>query len=178
MFNKKIKEKNEWLAKENALLVSFITSKFDSAFFSNIKNQLTIMKTLADIQADLASLQQSVQAENSVIDSAITLINGFGKMIADLKQQLADALALNDQEALQQVVANMEQLKLDIDAESQTLASSVTANTTVPVEGTESAGSGDNTNTGNESSSANNGEETEPAIGGESSSPEDEEENS
>lgn len=149
------------LIRENNALTSIITTKLSllaSQYSLIIKNQLKMEKTLADIQADLTALQQSVAAENSVIDSAVTLINGFGKMIADLKQQLADALATEDQAAIQQVVANMEQLKLDIDAKSQSLASSVTANTPTDQTGDDSnAGAGDDssdTSDGNDGGSS------------------------
>jgi len=72
----------------------------------NKQNQLTIMQTLADLQA-------AVAAEDTVIDSAVTLIQGLAAQIAALKpdQAAIDALAT------------------DVKAKGDALAAAITANT-------------------------------------------------
>ncbi len=94
-----------------------------------IKNQKIIMATLADIQKKNEQLIAEVQAEDTVIDSAVTLITGFGTTLADIKQQLADAIAQNDPTAIQAVVDSMDKTITDIDTKKQQLADAVSANT-------------------------------------------------
>jgi ABC-type transporter Mla subunit MlaD len=67
-----------------------------------------IMKTLDDIVTE-------VTGEKTVIDSAVTLLNG-------LSQQLKDALASQDPTKIQAVIDQ-------IDANKQELADAITANT-------------------------------------------------
>jgi len=76
------------------------------AFIIVFFTQLFIMKTLADLQAD-------VTAEETVIDSAITLLNGLSAL---LKANAGNPQAIND-------------LATSIEAKSQALAEAVTANT-------------------------------------------------
>lgn len=89
-------------------------------------NQSAVLKALADIalqltnlrsqtMATLADIQAAVTAENTVIQSAVTLLTG-------LKAQLDAAIAANNPAAL-------EQLSADIAAQTQALAAAVTANT-------------------------------------------------
>lgn len=66
------------------------------------------MATLADVAAKVA-------AEKTVVDSAVVLLGG-------LSQQLKDALASQDPAAVQAVIDQ-------IDAQTQTLAAAVVANT-------------------------------------------------
>lgn len=87
------------------------------------------MPTLADIQASNAALEAAVAAEDTVIDSAVALINGFAGTITDLKTQLAAAIAANDPAAIQAVVDAMTATAADITAKSASLAAAVTANT-------------------------------------------------
>lgn len=94
-----------------------------------LKQNKKIMATLADIQNEVASLEQTVQAEDTIIDSAVTLIGGFTGVISGLQQQLTDALAASDPAALQAVVDSMEQTKTEIDAKAGALAAAVAANT-------------------------------------------------
>ena len=63
--------------------------------------------------ATLQDLQDAVAAENTVIDSAITLINGFSAQLA----------------ALEPNQAAIDSLKADVDAKKDALAAAVTANT-------------------------------------------------
>ena len=63
----------------------------------------------------LAELKATVEAERTVIDSAIVLLNG-------LAQQLKDAIANGDPAAIQAIAD-------ELDAQSQALAAAVVANT-------------------------------------------------
>jgi ABC-type transporter Mla subunit MlaD len=79
-----------------------------SADLTTINHKLdTIMATLADVQA-------AVTAEDTVIDSAVALLNGLAAQIAALKpnQEAIDALAA------------------DVKAKTDSLAQAVAANTT------------------------------------------------
>jgi len=90
---------------------------FDSAQLDRIeklllnltKGQDTIMATLADVQA-------AVTAEDTVIDSAIALINGLAAQIA----------------ALQPNQAAIDALAADVTAKAASLAAAVAANTPTP----------------------------------------------
>ena len=74
-------------------------------------NALTLQGKL--IMATLADVQAAVTAEDTVIDSAITLLNGLAAQIA--------ALAPNQ--------AAIDALAADVTAKTATLAAAVTANT-------------------------------------------------
>lgn len=74
-----------------------------------IQNQETIMSALDDLQA-------AVAAEDTVIDSAIALINGIPALIA----------------AAGTDPAKLQALQADITSKSQALAAAVTANTPAP----------------------------------------------
>lgn len=67
------------------------------------------------IMATLADLATAVAAEKTVVDSAVTLLGG-------LSQQLKDALASGDPNAIQAIIDS-------VDAQKQELADAVTANT-------------------------------------------------
>ena len=68
-----------------------------------------------DIMTKLQDLQAAVQAEDNVIQSAVTLINGIAQRIADAGTDPAALQALTD----------------DINAQAQSLAAAVAANTPV-----------------------------------------------
>jgi hypothetical protein len=87
---------------------------YDSKQFVRIEDSLTELHRKVDkIMATLADLQAAVTAEDSVIDSAITLIKG-----------LADQIA-----ALQPNQAAIDALAADVKAKSDALAAAVAANT-------------------------------------------------
>ena len=88
-----------------------------------------IMATLADIQAQNTALIAAVTAEDTVIDSAVVLITGFGTTLAGLQKQLSDALASNDPTATQAVVYVMGTTITDINAKKDALAAAVAAGT-------------------------------------------------
>src|SRR5438876_11269474 len=77
---------------------------------------LRIVKKLNKIMASLADLQAEVTAEDTVIDSAIALIQGLAAQVA--------ALAPNQ--------AAIDALAADIQGKSDALAAAVAANTPAP----------------------------------------------
>lgn len=89
-----------------------------------IKTQLTKILNVVNtilikedkIMATLKDVQAAVQAENTVIDSAITLLNGLAQQVKDLAP---------DQAAIDALAA-------EISAKTLVLASAVTANTATP----------------------------------------------
>jgi tRNA threonylcarbamoyladenosine modification (KEOPS) complex Pcc1 subunit len=85
-----------------------VARKLDQILAALTRMEITIMATLKDIQ-------DAVAAENTVVDSAITLLT-------QIHDELAAAIAANDPAALQAVVDS-------INAEKQKLADAVVANT-------------------------------------------------
>ena len=71
-------------------------------------------------------LVAAVAAEDTVIDSAIELINGFSQRLAD---GIAAALAGG---ATAEELAPLTALKTDVDAKAAALSAAVTANTPTP----------------------------------------------
>ncbi len=72
-----------------------------------------LSQQMENIMATLADLQAAVAAEDTVIDSAITLIQGFSAQLA----------------ALQPNQAAIDALKADVDSKATALAAAVTTNT-------------------------------------------------
>jgi hypothetical protein len=101
----------------------------DSKLNLIISNQQQIMGTLADIQAQNTALIAAVADEDTVIDSAVTLITGFGAQLTALQAQLAAAVAANDPTAIQAVVDSMTATIADIAAKKNALADAVAAGT-------------------------------------------------
>lgn len=85
--------------------------------------------TLKDIQDQNVALIQAVADEDTVIDSAVVLIEGFGSTLADIKAQLAAAIAANDPAAIQAVADSLTNTIADVTAKKQQLADAITANT-------------------------------------------------
>ena len=85
--------------------------------------------TLADVQAKTASLIDTVAAEDTVIDSAMVLIQGNVTTLADIKAQLAAAIAANDPTALQAVADGIDHTIADVTAKKDALAAAVVAGT-------------------------------------------------
>ncbi len=92
-------------------------------------NQIQIMATLADIQAQNTALIAAVKDEDTVIDSATVLIEGQVKSLADLKTQLDAAIAANTPAALQAVSDSIGSTITDITAKKTALAAAVAAGT-------------------------------------------------
>lgn len=86
-----------------------------------------IMASLKDIQDRIAKLTADVAAETSLDQSIITLIQGDAAIIADLKSQLAAAIAANDPAALQAVVDSMDAAHVTMTANAAAAAAAVVA---------------------------------------------------
>lgn len=89
------------------------------------------MTGVADIKTKVDELTAKVTAEETVIDSVATLLNGLSAIIADLKTQLAAAIAANDPAAIQAVADSLDALGVKVDADKQKLGDAATANTPV-----------------------------------------------
>ena len=88
------------------------------------------MATLKDIQDKVAQLTADVAAESTLDQSIITLIQGDAAIIADLRKQLADAIAAGaDPVALQAVVDSMAAAHTTMTDNAAKAAAAVTANT-------------------------------------------------
>jgi hypothetical protein len=109
-----------------------IAEKLDSIleFLIDNKSKIkTIMGTLKDIQDANTALTAAVAAEDTVIDSAVVLIKGFGAKLTDLETQLAAAIAANDPAAIQAVADSLTATNADLTAKTQALADAVAAGT-------------------------------------------------
>lgn len=88
------------------------------------------MASLKDIQDKVAQLTADVAAETSLDQSIITLIQGDAAIIADLRKQLADAIAAGaDPAALQAVVDSMAVAHTTMVDNATKAAAAVTAGT-------------------------------------------------
>jgi len=117
------------------------------------------MAKLSDVSQEITTLQASVAKQNTVIGSAVTLLNGISGQLATANQQLADALANQDPVAIQAAFDNLTALQQGIDGNSSTLANAVAANTPAST-GSGSSGSGSsggNSGSSGSGSSAGNG---------------------
>lgn len=93
------------------------------------RNEMTLVQ---DIAAKTAALQASVEAETAIDQSVVTLLNGQTVILADLRKQLADAIAANaDPAALQAIVDALSALEATNTAQAAALAAAVVANTPV-----------------------------------------------
>ena len=70
-------------------LLTAIDKKLDRILQQDVREE----KDMADIQAALAKLTATVQADTDVTSSAVTAINGQNQLIQDLRQQIADLIA-------------------------------------------------------------------------------------
>jgi hypothetical protein len=94
-----------------------------------IHMEQNLMTTAADIQAQSADLINKVNAETSAIAAIQTLVQGQQASIADLTQQLKDAIANGaDQATLQAIADNLTTANTAIDA--NVAAEAAIANTT------------------------------------------------
>ncbi len=95
----------------------------------NKKND-QIMATLADVQAKNQQLLEAVAAEDNVIDSAVLLIEGNVAVLADIKAQLAAAIAAGgDPAQLQTLSDSIDSNIADVNAKKDQLAAAVAAGT-------------------------------------------------
>ena len=88
------------------------------------------MADLTNVQAAIASLVASVEAETSVNASIIAVVEGQTAIIAGLRVQLAEAIAAGgDPAALQAIVDALSALEAANTSKSAALAAAVVANT-------------------------------------------------
>ena len=87
------------------------------------------MPVLKDVQTQLDSLAKAVAANTTIGGSIVTLLKGLTTMIADLRQQLADAIAANDPVAIQAVLDALTALETSVAADTKALADAATENT-------------------------------------------------
>lgn len=90
----------------------------------------SVMPSLKDIQDKVAQLTADVAAETTLDQSIITLIQGDAAIIADLRKQLADAIAAGgDPVALQKVVDDMDAAHTTMVGNATKAAAAVVAGT-------------------------------------------------
>lgn len=88
-----------------------------------VANQEKIMSDITNLDAGLATVQADVTAEDSIIDGAVTLIQGIGGQIS---AAVAAALAAG---ATPTQLAALNALKADVEAKTAVLAAAVVAGT-------------------------------------------------
>lgn len=99
----------------------------DRHLLRDILDKLTSMETkMTQMDDDITALQASVTQENTVIDGAVALINGFS---ARLQAAIDAATAAGATPAQMQAVTD---LKTAVDTKGSELAAAVTANTPPP----------------------------------------------
>jgi hypothetical protein len=87
------------------------------------------MAKITDVQAAIASLKAEITETRTVIGSAKSLFGGLSAIITDLKQQVIDAKASGDPEALDAVVNGLTQMQTELDTEGNGLAEAIVAST-------------------------------------------------
>ena len=87
------------------------------------------MAAIEDLKKDVSNLTDAVTAENTVIDSAITLLNGQTAKYDILNKQLQDAIAANDPIAIQNAADALTAQNQIIKDKTSVLATAVAANT-------------------------------------------------
>jgi hypothetical protein len=89
------------------------------------------MATIQNVKDRIVTLQTSVESETSLVQSVKTLLEGQSAIIADLKQQLIDAINSGDPNALQAVVDALSTIETTNQANADAIAAAVVANTPV-----------------------------------------------
>ena len=88
------------------------------------------MSALTDkFQAELQELVEKVAANGSVVQSAVVAIQELAAKQAELIQELKDAQALNDPEAIQAALENLEAQNDALAANTEALAAAIPAGT-------------------------------------------------
>ncbi len=87
------------------------------------------MAKIADVKAKLVSLKADVESETTVVEAVKRLLEGQAAQLADLRQQLADAIAANDPAAIQAVLDQIDAVQATNKANADALAAAVIANT-------------------------------------------------
>lgn len=91
------------------------------------------MATIADVKAANDTLAAAVTAQDTVVDSAVVLVNGFNGKLVALQAQLDAAIAANDPVATQAVSDAIAAESADITTRTAALAAAVAQNTPAPV---------------------------------------------
>jgi len=87
------------------------------------------MAKVSDVQAAVDKLVAEVSETTTLVGSAKAAFNGLKAMIADLRQQLADAIASSDPAALQAVVDSAKAIEAELDARNTELSEAIVAGT-------------------------------------------------
>ena len=92
------------------------------------------MGTVEQLQKDVADLKDAITTENTVVDSAVTLLNGQTEKYDALNKQLQDAIAANaaaaNDPAIAAAAADLEAQNQIIKDKTAELATAVAAGTT------------------------------------------------
>lgn len=90
-----------------------------------------LMATVGELKAKLEDVRASVEAETDLSKSIVTWMQGEGSIVADLKAQLAAALAAggDQSEALQDAVNTLTLIQETNDANAKAVADAMIANT-------------------------------------------------
>ena len=89
------------------------------------------MATVQELNAKIDTLKISVENETSLSQSIVTYLQGVGTMEADLRRQLAAALAAGGDQsaALQAAVDTLDVIQQTNNANAQSIADAMIANT-------------------------------------------------
>jgi hypothetical protein len=94
-----------------------------------LKGQAAMAASLANITAEIQTLTASVASNNSVQGSAVTLLQGLSAQITAISQQLAAAIANEDETAIQAASDALTAQEQALDSNTAQLAAAVAANT-------------------------------------------------
>jgi len=94
-----------------------------------------IMTKIQEVLDKMAQVQVDVQANTDVIQSMLTFVDGQAALLADLKQQLADAIAAAQEAGadvvqLQAVLDSLDTAHTKLTADREKIAAALVANTT------------------------------------------------
>jgi hypothetical protein len=98
----------------------------------SIMKEQRMASTLKDLKAEAEKTLAAIADESSKDDSIIALVLANNALIKDLRQQLADAIAANDPQAIQDVLDLMTQAETSALANSAKVLAAVNANTEPP----------------------------------------------
>jgi hypothetical protein len=116
----------------DAFLQQTLTA-FKTLLTTALTKQDKIMALLSDIKAQNDALKAAIAAEDTLIDSAIVLINGFNAKLTDIQNQLNAAIAnAADPALLNTLSADIAAEINDITAKTSALAAAIPQNTGAP----------------------------------------------
>ncbi len=107
----------------NTFLLVLILRKLKEIKRKEVKE----MGLIEDLTANIVDLQAKVQADTDVENSAITVLTALNTKIAELSQQLADAIALNDPVAIKAAADAIAAQTAIVDANTKALAAAIVA---------------------------------------------------